>query len=84
MAKNNWVRPWVDALPDDYIRADYRHHDKYASLGLAALERCPISFLLHSERDRDEVANKFSLAKYVDIWVPLDKVSEEIDRILGK
>jgi hypothetical protein len=45
-----WAKPWVKALPDDYVRVDYIHHDKYASLGEGTLCRCPLASLPECDR----------------------------------
>ena len=44
----------------DAIRSDYIHVDRYASLGLSAVDRSPVAFL--SAEDRSAVLEQFPMA----------------------
>jgi hypothetical protein len=53
------------------VRVDYIHEDKYASLGLAVLQRQPLAFL--PREDRAQVCDA-DLAKYLPDALRLSEV----------
>jgi hypothetical protein len=50
---NPFTRQLDTKLYDASQRVDYIHEDKYASLGVAVLETCPLAFLAREDRPLD-------------------------------
>ncbi len=73
----SWKQLAEAQFRQERVRADYIHEDEFASLGLAVLYRCPLSFLSRAERQEvcgapeSEVG---SLLKYLPDAVRLDDV----------